>query len=86
MSEKKSICIAVRVIPKSSVSKLEKSGDEYKLKIKSLPIDGKANEEIIEFLSSYFSISKKNVVIEKGRFSKNKVIRLIGLSEEDINL
>ncbi|MEJ5283558.1 MAG: DUF167 domain-containing protein [Brevinematia bacterium] len=86
MKEEKSVCISLKVIPRSSVNKFEKSGDEYRLKIKSPPVDGKANKEIVDFLSDYFSIPKKNIIIERGELSKNKVIRLIGISEEDINL
>lgn len=86
MKEEKSVCINLKVIPRSSVNKFEKNGDEYRLKIKSPPVDGKANKEIVDFLSDYFSISKKNVIIERGELSKNKVVRLIGVSKEDINL
>ncbi len=82
----KEVIINVKIIPRSSITRLEKTENGFKLKIKSPPVEGKANKEIVDFFSDYFSIPKKNVIIEKGELSKNKVIRLIGISLENINL
>lgn len=85
MKKEKSVLLTLKVIPRSSITKLEKSNNEIKLKIKSPPVDGKANKEIIEFFSDLFSISKSNVIIEKGTISRHKTIRLIGVDENDIS-
>jgi uncharacterized protein (TIGR00251 family) len=75
--KEKYFTIYVKVIPKSSTSKVEKlSEKEYKVKLNSPPIDGKANKELIELLSEYFSIPKSNIVIQSGMNSKNKVIKI----------
>lgn len=51
-----------------------------KVKIKAPPVDGKANQAIIEFFSELFGISKSSVEILKGDKSKTKKVFLLGLS------
>jgi len=47
-----------------------------KIKIKSPPTDGKANEELINFISQSLDISKKEVVITSGEKSRYKIIEV----------
>ncbi|MGC8764262.1 MAG: DUF167 domain-containing protein [Brevinematia bacterium] len=84
--EEKSTKILLKVIPNSSETNIERVNDELRIKVKSPPVEGKANKEIIEYLSKFFSIPKANVIIEKGIASRHKIIKLIGISKEDINL
>lgn len=51
-----------------------------KVKIKSPPVDGKANEEIIRFFSELFHIAKNKIEILTGDKSKQKKILIRGLS------
>jgi len=53
-----------------------------KIYIKAPPVDNKANEMIIDFLSLLFKISKTNIKIEKGEKSKNKIVVINGETEE----
>ncbi len=46
----------------------------YKLKIKSPPIDGKANKEIVQYFAKVFKIAKSDIKIIVGQYSKNKII------------
>lgn len=69
--------IEVKVIPKSSHSRIEKTGaNTYKVNIKSAPEKGKANKELLKLLSDYFSISKSKINIKKGQTSRNKLIQI----------
>jgi len=56
-----------------------------KIKIAAPPVDGKANESLIEFLAKTFKISKSNIEILKGHTSKLKTIKLSGISENTYN-
>jgi len=59
-------------------------GEEaLKINIHAQPEDGKANKEIINFLSKYFAISKSSIQILSGQTSKFK---LIYIEEKSINL
>lgn len=48
--------------------------DRLKLSVQSPPIDGAANEAVIEFLSKIFKISKKNFHFLSGETSRQKNI------------
>ena len=54
----------------------------WHLKIAAPPTEGKANKELIEFLSEILDISKSRITIEKGITSHRKLISVEGLSQE----
>jgi len=43
------------------------------------PLEGKANNAVIETLAEYFSVKKSNVVLISGEKSKHKVFEIIEL-------
>lgn len=47
-------------------------GDMLKLKIKSPPVDNKANKEIISYLANEFNVTKANVELKSGQLSRDK--------------
>lgn len=53
----------------------------YKLKINSQPIEGRANKDIIKYLSKLLKVSKSSITIAMGERSKNKVIDIDCSSE-----
>jgi len=48
------------------------------LKIAAPPVKGKANQELIRFLSDILTVSKGHLSIEKGLTSKKKIIAIKG--------
>lgn len=61
----------------SNASKDEFSGEfnqRIKIRIKAQAIEGKANKQIIAFLSKSFGVSKSQIIIEKGVNNKQKTI------------
>ncbi|HRU00989.1 MAG TPA: DUF167 domain-containing protein, partial [Victivallales bacterium] len=76
--------IAVTVKPKSSRQKIT-ADDEGKIKIflNSPPESGKANEELLSFLSKKLRISQSSINIVNGLKSRIKVLELTGISEAD---
>ena len=66
----------IRVLPRSSVSRLEKAGDVLKLKITAPPVEGEANRAVIEFFADLMKLPKKNVAIIRGLTSKNKTVEI----------
>jgi len=47
-----------------------------KVKLTSPPVDGKANEELVKFLSKTLKIPKSSIEITKGETSKKKTLLL----------
>ncbi len=59
-------------------------GDALKISLTSPPVDGRANEACIEFLAKVLNVSRSSVTIAAGESSRNKVIRVSGLSAEEL--
>ena len=47
-----------------------------KVSVVSPPIEGKANQEIIELLAEHFSTAKSNIRIKTGTTSKKKIVEI----------
>jgi len=52
---------------------------ELKIKIRALPEKGKANLELVDFLSQLFSLNKSDINIISGCSSEHKLLRLAGI-------
>jgi len=76
--------IKVKLIPRSSRNRiLGKSGDAYKVKVTSPPVDGKANKALVDLLAKRLKIPKSSIEIVSGKSSRVKYIRIHGISPED---
>lgn len=71
---KDGIVIHVKVQPRSSRSGIEITGDELKVRLKSPPVDNKANEELIEVLADELGVKKGSISIIRGLSSRQKVL------------
>jgi hypothetical protein len=56
-------------------------GDALKLALTAPPVDGKANQAVIEFFADLFAIPRSSVTIASGETSRNKVVRIAGVSK-----
>ncbi|MDX1441654.1 MAG: DUF167 domain-containing protein [Nitrosopumilaceae archaeon] len=54
---------------------LEISGNQITIGVKSKPVNGQANKEILKSLSKYFGISSKQILIKSGHRSTKKLLR-----------
>jgi uncharacterized protein len=59
-------------------------GDALKLAITAPPIDGRANEACIVFFAGLLNVPRSSVTIAAGLSSRNKVIRVVGLSAAEV--
>jgi len=77
--------ISLYIQPKASKTEIigEHNGS-LKIKIKAPPVDGQANAEVIEFLSKALGIPKRQVEFLKGDKSREKKVRILGLSLEQV--
>lgn len=50
--------------------------DRLKIKIATLPVDGKANKVLCDFIAKQFSVPKKNVTIIKGDTARKKLLKI----------
>jgi uncharacterized protein len=69
--------IQVKVKPNSRVSELENVGDgTWFARLKSPPVDGKANAELIVLIAEHFHVRRGAISIKSGASGRMKLIRI----------
>ncbi|BAU66863.1 hypothetical protein STA3757_42690 [Stanieria sp. NIES-3757] len=69
--------ISVKVKPNSQQQKIEELADgSLIIRLKSPPIDGKANQKLIEILAKKFQVAKSQITIKSSLSSKNKLVEI----------
>jgi len=79
------VTFAVKVHPRAKKNAITgELGDALKISLTAPPIDGKANEACIEFFAKLLKVPRSSVTIASGHTSRSKVIRVAGLSAEEV--
>jgi hypothetical protein len=69
--------IQVKVKPRSRVSALEQAEDGTLVaRLRSAPVDGKANAELIELVARHFGCPRAAVTIKSGASSRTKLVAI----------
>ncbi len=77
---KNGIVIEVKVEPRSSKKGIAGvMGDMLKVKLTAPPVEGEANEQLIEVISEATGIRKSRIRIIRGLSSKKKVVEINGI-------
>ena|SRR5438045_43280 len=81
----KGVTFAVKVHPRARKNAITGIvGDALKLALTAPPVEGKANQSVIEFFAEVFEIPRSSVTIASGETRRQKVIRISGLSGETV--
>ena len=84
-NEGASFLIEVRVKPRSRVSALEReSTGTWVARVRSPPVDGKANAELVGLVARHFGCAKSAVSIKSGASGKLKLVRIVGVRAADV--
>jgi uncharacterized protein len=59
-------------------------GGAIKVKLRAAAVEGKANAALRRFLAEELNVAQQAIVLERGRTSRNKLIHVDGLSDEDV--
>ena len=67
----------IKVVPRSGKQKavLDKTG-RLKIYLKSPPEDGKANKELISYMSSMLKVPQNDIVIFVGEHGRTKMLKI----------
>ena len=77
--------ISLRVYPGASRNEVVGFADGVlRVKVSAPPIRGKANRELIAFLSQLLGVGKDGVDIIKGHTTRNKIVAIGGLSRDEV--
>jgi uncharacterized protein (TIGR00251 family) len=77
LKEEETTYLRVRVVPKSSKTEFYEilDDDTWKIRVKAVPEKGKANAELVKYLSKLLGIPKGKISIISGQSDRTKLIR-----------
>lgn len=80
---KNGIMIEVKVEPRSSRRQISgiMDNDILKVKLTAPPVDGSANEQLIELISETTGVKKSQIKIVRGLSSKRKLVEITGVEK-----
>ncbi len=77
--------ISLRVYPNAARSEVVDFTDGvWRVRVAAPPVKGKANTELLTFISQILGVGKNSLAILKGHTSRSKVIAIDGLSREEV--
>ena len=79
------VTFAVKVQPRAKKNAVTgEQADALKVSLTAPPVEGRANEACIEFLATLLKVPRSSITIAAGQTSRNKVIRVAGLSAKEV--
>lgn len=77
--------IQVHATPRASKTQIQGlHGDALKIRLQAPPVDGKANDTLIEFLAATLGISKRQITLLSGQTSRQKRLNLQGITASQV--
>ena len=77
--------LAIKAIPNAPRSAVAGwLGDTLKVKVHAPALEGRANEELCEFLAETLKVHHRAVTLVQGDKSRQKVVQIDGLSAADV--
>ena len=75
--------LRIHVIPNAkSDCVVGEHGDAVKIKLRAPAVEGKANAALIRFLAEQLGLPRQSIALERGHSSRDKLIRIDGLTAE----
>lgn len=68
--------ITVRVLPRSSKNQISREGDTFKIRLTAPPVDGAANEALLNLLAERLNVPRRALRIVQGATTRQKVIEI----------
>ena len=75
----------VRAVPRASKNELQGiHGDALKVRLQAPPIEGKANQALIRFLSETLEVPRSQISVASGETGRNKSVLFNGISRAEL--
>ena len=79
--------ISVKVKPNARASVLAQlEGGAWLAQLRSPPVDGKANKELLSLVARHFACPKSAVSLKSGASARTKLVRIEGLAPASQNV
>ena len=77
--------LRVHVVPNAKIDGVVgEYGGAIKIKLRAPAVEGKANAALIRFLAEQLKLPRHAILLERGHKSRDKLIRIDGLTPEDV--
>ncbi len=77
--------LRLHVVPNANVDKVVgEHGNAIKIKLRAPAVEGKANAALLKFLADQLKIPGRSIILEHGHKSREKLICIEGLSEDEV--
>jgi uncharacterized protein (TIGR00251 family) len=77
--------LRIKAVPRASKNEIQGLHDgALKIRLTTPPVDGKANQALIKFLSKQLAISKSQIELIQGETSRGKTLRISGITKQQI--
>ncbi|MHB8635188.1 MAG: DUF167 domain-containing protein [Fimbriimonadaceae bacterium] len=83
MSGETSCRLSVRVTPRASANRLERTDRVIRVWVTASPTDGQANDAVSKLLAGRLGIAVSRVRIVRGATSRDKTFEVAGLAEAE---
>lgn len=86
-SGKRGAALAVRVTPrarKNEISEILEDGT-IKIRLTAPPVEGKANQALIQFLSEILDVPARKIEIVAGETGRDKLVTVLDLDADTLN-
>jgi hypothetical protein len=79
------VTFAVKVVPRASKNQIVGiEGDTIKIRLNAPPVEGKANDALVEFLADTLQVARKQIDIVTGQTARRKIVRVRGITASQV--
>lgn len=79
------VTFAVKVIPRARQNQIVGiEGEAIKIRLNAPPVEGKANDALIEFLADGLKVARAHIEIVAGQTARRKIVRVRGRTAKQI--
>jgi len=83
--EEESATVEVQVMPRASRAGVAGLlGDAVRIRLSAPPLENRANEALVRFLSASLDVPRPSVTIIAGKRGRRKVVRVTGMPRKEI--
>ncbi len=79
------LALRIKAVPRAAKNEIQGLHDgALKIRLTTPPVDGKANQALMKFLSKTLNIPKAQIELAQGETSRLKTLRINGISKNEL--
>jgi uncharacterized protein (TIGR00251 family) len=79
------VTLTIKIVPRAQKNQIAGiEGDALKIRLNAPPVEGKANDALVEFLAKTLGIARAQIEIVAGHTARRKIVRVRGISAREV--